>query len=220
MDSDNADFLSFLPEDFDRVQQEMLEMFEFTDRLDSGMSATSAPSLASVTFVADADTAKQVIKTRKPRVKKGSSDVVHVKQRYQSVRSIKFDSIAEEVQYRLYSVCTKKTSLIDNLVRACYHECGRAWVTWRQFKDIAARVGYKSSSQMFKSVWVLTHCLYGSDSRNCTWLPALTFPYWELDTSRYDAEVAIKGCKGVVKDELYMLRLSEHFFTSSGFANV
>lgn len=197
--SDGADFdrfVQFLSSSLDAEQQEMLELFEFTD------CAPEQPDVAK----------KEVRKTRKPRVKTCEAHT-RVKPRFQSSRSSKFSSIAEEANFRLFSTCTKKTSLIDQLVRTCYHECGDTWVSWKQLKAIALRVGYKPSSQLFSSVWVLTHCLYGSTQRNCTWLPALTFPYWQLDTSRYEAAVQA-GVKLPVKEELYMLRLSEHFFPS------
>lgn len=199
VDGDFDRFVQFLSSSLDaEQQQEMLDLdlFEFND------CAREQPDVAKT----------EVRKTRKPRVKTCETHTT-VQQRFKSSRSAKFSSIAEEANFRLFSTCTKKTSLIDQLVRTCYYECGDTWVSWKQLKAIARRVGYKPSSQLFSSVWVLTHCLYGSTQRNCTWLPALTFPYWQLDTSRYD--VAVKaGVKLPAKEELYMLRLSEHFFSS------
>lgn len=201
-DAELTDFLKFLTPECDQAHQELLDMFEFAD---AERVHVQQPAV-------HVDIVTKPVKTRKPRVKDGAVVVQKVKQRHVSAQSIKFHSVHEEAHYRLYSTVTKKTALIDKLVRACYNTFGNTWVTWRQLKAMAASVGYKPSSQLFKSVWVLTHCLYGADNRNCTWVPALTFPYWNLDVSRYEEAVPLYG-KMVAKDELYMLCLSEHFFT-------
>lgn len=198
VDSDFEEFVKQLSPECDRLQEELVQMFEFTDRMHAQ---------AAVAVPADEALEKKV-KTRKPRVKREMQDTVIVLK-----DKPKFSSIQEEAEFRLYSKFSKKkTSLIENLVRACFNEFGYTWVTWKQVKEIAARVGYKPSSQLFKSVWVLTHCLHNTKMRKCAWIPALTFPYWDLDTTQFDQMVALYG-KTAVKDELYMLRLSVHFFT-------
>jgi AraC-like DNA-binding protein len=112
-------------------------------------------------------------------------------------RKLKF-TVREEAQARLHGVKSKKTCLIDKLVRACFSKFGQQWVSWADIKEVARDVGFSPSSHVFRSVWPLVTCRYQQQPDGSVKVQethAINFPYWLIDrtgtcTSRYKLRLA------------------------------
>jgi hypothetical protein len=153
------------------------------------LGAPSPPSLpplpASVSVIA-APTLPQPHVNAPRRVKPGGGK-----------RKLKF-TVREEAQARLHGVKSKKSCLIDKLVRACYTNFGQQWVSWADIKEVARDVGFSPSSHVFRSVWPLVTCRYQQQPDGSVKVQethAINFPYWLIDrtgtcTSSYKLRLA------------------------------
>lgn len=116
-------------------------------------------------------------------------------------RQLKF-TVREEVEARLYGIKSKKSCLIDKLVRACYTKFGEEWVSWPDIKALARDVGFSPTSHVFRSVWPLVTCRYQKQPDGSVKVQethAINFPYWLIDrTATCSAN--------------YKLRLAPEFF--------
>ena len=123
-----------------------------------------------------ADAAEETKKNYKPRQK-----------RVRTTHSLKFKTVKEEVQQRLFAPPKNK---LDLLVRTFYARFGGQWVPWEEVKKIGSEVKYSKTGNVFKDTWVLRCSRYGrnSDTVGCSEPFGLNFPYWNVEVRVVDGK--------------------------------